>query len=174
MEPYVGELRIFAGTFAPRGWAFCDGRLLPISQNDALFTLIGTTYGGDGQTTFALPDLRGRIPLGQGQGPGLSPRVVGQSFGTETVTLLSTQMPAHNHLFTASKTEAASLSPTGALFASNAVNNFYAPNPGGVEQQVLSPRTVAAAGGNQPHNNIMPSTAIHYIIALFGIFPSQN
>lgn len=174
MEPYVGEVRLFAGNFPPRNWAFCDGRLLPISQNEVLFTVIGTTYGGDGQTTFALPDLRGRIPLGQGQGTGLSPRVLGESFGLETVTLLTTQIPAHNHLFTASKTEAASLSPTDAVFASNATNNFYAPNPGGVEQQVLDPRTVAAAGGSQPHDNIMPSTAINYIIALFGIFPSQN
>lgn len=174
MEPYVGEVRLFAGTFAPQGWAFCDGRLLPISQNDILFALIGTAYGGDGQTTFALPDLRGRIPLGQGQGPGLSQRVLGQSFGSETVTLLATQMPAHNHPFTASKTEAVSLSPTGAVFASNATNNFYAPNSGSVQQQTLDPRTVAVAGGSQPHNNIMPSTAINYIIALFGIFPSQN
>ena len=174
MEPYVGELRIFAGTFAPRGWAFCDGRLLPISENDALFTLIGTTYGGDGQTSFALPDLRGRIPLGDGQGPGLSPRVVGQSFGSESVTLLATQMPAHSHSFTASKAEAVSLSPAGAVFASNAANNFYAANTGGIEQQVLSSHTVAVAGANRPHDNVMPSTAINYIIALFGIFPSQN
>lgn len=174
MESYVGELRLFAGTFAPRGWAFCDGRLLPISQNDALFALIGTTYGGDGQTTFALPDLRGRIPLGQGQGQGLSSHVFGQPFGTETVTLLTTQMPAHNHLFTASKTEAASLSPTDAVFASSADNSFYAPDSGGAQHESLDPRSVTAVGGNQPHNNIMPSAAIHYIISLFGIYPSQN
>lgn len=174
MEPYVGEVRLFAGTFAPRNWAFCDGRLLPIGENEPLFALIGTTYGGDGQTTFALPDLRGRIPLGQGQGPGLSSRVLGQSFGSETVTLLSTQMPAHNHLFAASKTDAVSPSPEGAVFASNSANQFYAPNAGGVQQQTLDPRTVTVEGGSQPHNNIMPSTAINYIIALFGIFPSRN
>lgn len=174
MEPYVGELRLFAGTYAPRGWAFCDGRVLPVSENDALFSLIGTVYGGDGRTTFALPDLRGRIPLGQGQGRGLSERVVGQSFGTETVTLLATQMPAHNHRLSASRTEAVSPSPADAVFASNASNKFYAPNSGSAPQESLAPRSVAAVGGNQPHNNIMPGTAIHYIIALFGIYPSQN
>lgn len=174
MEPYIGELRLFAGTYAPRDWAFCDGSLLPISENEALFTLIGTTYGGDGQTTFALPDLRGRIPLGQGQGAGLSLRTIGQSFGSETVTLLTTQIPAHSHSFSASKTEASSSGPASAVFASNSANNFYAPNPGSVPQEILDARTVALAGGNQPHNNIMPSTAVNYIIALFGIFPSQS
>jgi microcystin-dependent protein len=175
VEPYIGEVRLFAGNFAPLNWAFCNGKLLAISENDALFALIGTTYGGDGQTTFALPDLRGRIPLSQGQGPGLSRRTVGESFGVEAVTLLTTQIPAHSHFFTASKTEGAASSPADTVFASNAANNFYAPLPDqGAQLEMLDPRTVAIAGGSQPHTNIMPSAAINYIIALFGIFPSQN
>lgn len=174
MEPYVGEVRLFAGNYAPSNWALCDGSLLPINQHDILFSLIGTTYGGDGRVTFALPDLRGRLPLGQGQGAGLSSRTLGESFGAETVTLLSTQMPSHNHPFSASKSEATLLSPTNAVFAANAQNNVYAPLQSGVEQQVLDPRTVTVTGGSQPHDNIMPSTALNYIIALFGIYPTRN
>ncbi len=121
---FIGEIRLFAGNFAPRDWAFCEGQIMSIAQNTALFSLLGTQYGGNGQTTFALPDLRGRVPMHQGQGPGLSPRDIGEVSGSETVTLLSTQMPAHSHALRASTTAAAGSTPAGALLGATSVNSY--------------------------------------------------
>jgi len=167
-EPFLGQIQPFPYNFAPRGWAFCSGQILPIAQNTALFSLLGTTYGGNGQTTFALPDLRGRVPLHFGQGPGLSPYDLGQVSGTETVTLLSTQMPAHNHTMNASTGEAADTIATGQVLASSAI---YAP---GSPNTVMSAQSVGQAGGNQPHPNLQPYLVLNWCIALEGIFPSRN
>lgn len=168
--PFIGQIRMFAGNFAPFGHAFCSGQLQSIAQNTALFALIGTTYGGDGQTTFALPDLQGRMPVHQGQGPGLTPRVIGQTGGTETVTLLSSQMPAHTHPMNANSGAGDSSVPTGNFFAASASNIYSnsAPNA------VMNASSTNAAGGNQPHENMSPFLAINFIIALEGIFPSRN
>ncbi len=170
--PYIGEIRMFAGNFAPRGYAFCDGRILAISQYDVVFNLIGTTYGGDGQTTFALPNLQGRMPMHQGTGAGLSTRVIGQMSGSETVTLTLNQLPQHTHVALGSGTDGNGLSPEGNVWAAgaggaNAYNNT-APN---------TPMTAQAsgqAGGNQPHDNMSPFLAINFIFALEGIFPSPS
>lgn len=169
-DPFIGEIRMFAGNFAPVGWAFCDGQLQSIAQNNALFALIGTIYGGDGQTTFALPDLRGRVPISQGQGPGLSPRTIGQSFGVESVTLLQSHIPAHSHSQVAS-TNPASLSagPSGA--PATPATNLYA---GGNADAVMAQTAVASTGGSQPHSNMAPYLALNFIIALEGVFPSRN
>jgi microcystin-dependent protein len=154
---------------------FCNGALLSISENDTLFALIGTTYGGDGQTTFAVPDLRGRVPVGQGTGPGLSNRVLSQTYGTETVTLLPTQMPQHSHALNATTATGTSPQPGGRLFAQTGLDNLYGPPPATDPQpQVLAANAVTASGGSQPHDNIMPSMGLNYIIALQGIFPSRN
>lgn len=179
-NPFIAEIRIFAGNFAPRGWAFCQGQIMSIAQNTALFSLLGTTYGGNGQTTFGLPDLRGRVPIQQGQGPGLSPRTLGEVGGTETVTLISTQMPAHNHTIGASTSPGNIANPSNNTLAVGQVTvnggtelvNMYvgstAPNV------ALNAQTAGVAGGSQPHNNMQPFLAINYIIALQGIFPSRN
>jgi microcystin-dependent protein len=169
-DPFIGEIRLFAGNFAPSGWAFCQGQLLPISQDEALFALIGTTYGGDGQTTFALPNLSGRIPLHQGQGPGLSPRTIGEMAGTENVTLTSSQIPQHTHALHANSAAATGTSPSGALLAATSVAS-YDTGPGST---AMAAGAVGNAGGSQPHNNMAPTLALNYIICLFGIFPSQN
>ncbi len=176
MDAYMGDIRLFAGSYAPVGWMLCAGQLLNISEYDALFALIGTTYGGDGVNTFKLPDLRGRLPVGQGNGPGLTPYVLGQEFGTESVTLLSQQMPSHSHSFFASTASpSTSPSPTNNVFAHSNTDNIYAPLPQtGADPQVMNVASVQVAGGNQPHNNIMPTTAINYILCVQGIFPSRN
>ena len=171
-DPFIGEIRMFAGNFAPNGWAFCWGQLQSISENDALFALIGTTYGGDGQTTFALPDLRGRIPVGQGQGPGLSNRIVGQQYGTEDVTLLSSQMPAHTHTLLASGTAATASSPAGAVLAAQSMDAVFI--SGTAPTAVMRADLVAPDGGNQAHDNMAPYLCLNFIIALFGIFPSRS
>jgi len=181
-QPYVGEIRAVGFTFAPPGYFTCDGRLLPISQYDALFTLLGTTYGGDGVTTFALPDLRGRLVVSQGTGPGLSQIVFGQTAATESVTLLTNNLPSHAHLTLASTAAAntAAPGPTTYLAApvtNNAANTelFYLPNTSNGKTIVpLDPSTVGAAGNSLPHENRMPFLAINYIIAWSGIFPSFN
>jgi microcystin-dependent protein len=178
MEAFIGSIVLFAGNFAPRGWSFCQGQILPIAQNTALFSLLGTTYGGNGQTTFALPDLRGRVPVGSGQGPGLSSWQAGEMNGTETVTLLSTEMPAHNHVVQVSTGEADTatasnnyLATTNAMFGADPIPvNTYNGAPGGI----LAPGTIGNSGGNQPHTNIQPSLCLNYIICLEGIFPSRN
>lgn len=169
-EPFIGEIRMFAGNFAPNGWAFCEGQLQAIAQNTALFSLLGTTYGGDGQTTFALPDLRGRVPMHMGQGPGLSNRVLGELSGTETVTLTSNQLPAHTHTLQASSSGAETSAPSGGVLAmpENAVYTGQTPNT------ALNSAALTNVGGSQPHDNFMPYLCVNFIISLYGIFPSQS
>ena len=170
-EAFVGEIRMFAGNFAPRGWAYCDGQLLAVNQNDALFSLLGTIYGGDGRTTFGLPDLRGRIPIHQGTGPGLSPRRLGEKAGTETATVTPNQLPPHTHAFMASNNTADAKDPTGRVTASSTSTAIYG---GSGTLQPLSSQGTGNTGGSQSHTNLMPTLCIHYIIALFGIYPSRN
>jgi microcystin-dependent protein len=166
--PYVGEIRLFAGNFAPIGWMFCQGQTISIAENEVLFQLIGTTYGGDGQTTFSLPDLSGRVPVHQGQGPGTSSRTLGELGGTETVTLLASQMPAHTHALHASTAVATGTAPGGALLATTAVASY---DPGAAAT-AMAASAVGPAGGSQPHENMAPTLALSYIISLFGIYPS--
>lgn len=174
--PFIGEIRMFSfGTRgAPNGWQACDGSLLPISQFDALFALIGTTYGGDGQTTFAVPDLRGRVPVHQGTGPGLSNYVIGQRAGTETVTVLPTQMPAHTHTFVATTSAASTGTPgTGVQPGAVSGQTMYATTTTGATPFNASAQTLTTAGGSQPHQNCMPTLTVQFCIATQGIFPSQ-
>jgi microcystin-dependent protein len=175
MTPYIGEIRLFAGTFAPLGWAFCNGRLIAIADYETLFNLIGTTYGGDGIQNFALPDLRGRVPLTHGQAPGLSSYTIGQMGGSETVTLSVSQMAGHSHPFLASEVAADSSSPSNALTAMPKVNGTacYVVQGAG-DDAPLNAGTIAAEGGGQPHDNIMPCLALNYIISLLGIYPSLS
>lgn len=169
--PYLGEIRMFAGTFAPVGWALCDGRTLPIAENDALFALIGTTYGGDGDTTFNLPDLRGRAPVHAGQGPGLSQSYqIGEQFGVEEVTLTTQQIPAHGHALQARAAGGTSDTPAGNVLASPPTASLYVRSTPDV---TLSPAAVGPIGGSQPHDNRMPYLTINFIISLLGEFPSQ-
>lgn len=173
MDYYLGQVQAFAFNFAPIGWAKCEGQLLPISQNQALFSLLGTTYGGDGRSTFALPDLRGRVPLNQGQGPGLSNYLIGQSSGSETVTLTVSQMPAHNHLVTCSTNVGNVGSPANAIpgaenVAGADIWSNAAPNA------TMNPQMIGASGGSQPHNNMQPYLAINWCIAMQGIFPARS
>lgn len=167
-QPFVGEIRIFAGNFAPVGWAFCDGQAMAISENDVLFTLIGTTYGGDGQETFNLPNLQGRLPVHVGSGFQL-----GQAAGTEQVTLTVQQIPAHSHALIASAATGTAASPLGSLLAASGSSNVYrtGPAPGGA---ALSNQTVGPAGGSQPHSNMQPYLCVNFIISLYGIFPTQT
>jgi microcystin-dependent protein len=174
--PILGCIYMFAGNFAPRGYALCAGQILPISQNTALFSLLGTTYGGNGQTTFALPDLRGRSPIGAGQGPGLSNISLGEQAGTEAVTLLTTNMPAHNHTLGATTNSASGGTPTNNVLADTGGSqgggtNTYAAGPANT---TMAPSSIGAAGGNQPFANRNPYLGINYIIAINGIFPSRN
>ena len=164
-NPYVGEIRLFAGIFAPAGWAFCDGQILPISENETLFQLIGTTYGGDGQTTFALPDLRGRVPIHQGNGV-----ILAEQGGVEKVTLTIPQMPVHGHSFMASSAPANSPNPAAQVLAETLTTTPYFAGPPGV---ALAPQSVLNTGGSQPHDNLQPYLCVSFIISLFGIFPSQ-
>jgi microcystin-dependent protein len=165
-QPYVGEVRIFAGNFAPAGWMFCEGQLLPIVENETLFQLIGTTYGGDGESTFALPDLRGRIPIHQGNG-----FILAETGGAETITLTAQQIPVHTHSALGSSGAATSSSPVNHVPARASTALVF---PYGTDQPVttLSPNTVAPSGGSQPHNNFQPYLCVNFIISLFGIFPS--
>jgi len=168
-DPFLGEIKMFGGNFTPLGYAFCQGQLLPISSYDALFALIGTTYGGDGQTTFALPDLRGRVPVHQGQGPGLGNYTIGQMAGTETVQLLTGQLPAHTHSAAANSNPGTSADPTGSYWAASADLRPYSDQaPNGTMQNSGS------AGSSQPHDNMPPFLTINFIIALEGLFPSRN
>lgn len=174
-EPFVGEIRMFAGNFAPRSWAFCDGQLLAVSQNDALFSLLGTIYGGDGRTTFGLPDLRGRIPLHQGTGPGLSSRRLGAKGGSEKVTLTTNQLPNHSHDFIGSTKDADSQVPTGRVLGESPTNLRYLSNaPVSGNRQHFNTSSLSNAGGSQSHSNLQPTLCLNYIIALFGIYPSRQ
>jgi len=173
-EPFIAEIRIFAGNFAPRGWAFCNGQLLPIAQNTALFSLIGTTYGGDGQSTTALPNLQGRAPMHPGRGPGLSDRRLGQQGGAEEVTLSEAQMPNHNHTMRASGQEGDRRTPAadralaegigGSPYQSNTTDNLVD----------MDARSLPTAGDGQAHNNMQPYLAMNFIIALVGLYPSRS
>jgi microcystin-dependent protein len=169
-NPYIGEIRMFGGNFAPIGWAFCNGQLLPISENEALFNLIGTTYGGDGQETFALPDLRGRVPVHQGTGPGLSSRIIGEIAGNEQVTLTTNQMPIHTHPFLADNSAANSANANGHTFGV-AQGDVYSSS---VTPITMAAQGISAMGGSQPHDNTQPYLCISFIISLYGIFPSPT
>lgn len=165
-QPYIGEIRMFAGNFAPVGWMFCEGQLLPISENEALFQLIGTTYGGDGESTFALPDLRGRLPIHQGNG-----FILAETGGAEEITLTVNQIPSHTHPMLATLDTGASNNPLNSVLAQSPNIKLYsAAAPG----QTLNPVTVGPVGGSQPHTNFQPYLCIDFIISLFGIFPSQT
>jgi len=176
-DPYLGEIRLFAGNFAPSHNALCNGQTMSIAQNSALFSLLGTYYGGNGTTTFCLPDLQGRLPLGQGQGPGLSNYTIGEKIGQESVTLITNQMPMHTHLLVPSAANATQNMPNGQFPAALQApfNGFYIKdaNKSGNPIQ-MSASALQTAGGNQPHENRMPSLAISVIIALQGVFPSRN
>jgi microcystin-dependent protein len=170
-NPYVGEIRLFAGNFAPVGWAFCAGQLLAIAENDTLFNLIGTTYGGDGQTTFGLPDLRGRVPVHAGQGPVTQNYTLGEPGGVEQVTLTAQQTPIHSHAVLASTDGGTTTTPAGNVPAASPGIRPYLPVAPDV---ALAFQTVGATGGSQPHTNLMPTGVLNYIISLFGIYPSQT
>ena len=170
-EPFVGEIRMFAGNFAPRGWALCDGQLLAVSQNDALFSLFGTIYGGDGRTTFSLPDMRGRFPMHVGSGPGLFSRNLGQKSGNETVTLTSQQVASHSHPVRYFNGQADSKNPAGNMFATSATGDWQYSD--GTTNATLHQSSIGNTGGSQNHANIPPFLCIHFIVALFGIYPSR-
>jgi len=166
---------MFAGNFAPAGWAFCQGQLLPISQNETLFNLIGTTYGGDGQSTFALPDLSSRVPVHAGQGPGISQNYqIGEQGGVESVTLNTNQIPIHNHAMLASTDFGQQAQPQGAFLAQSVTGTMYTDAGNGPPFVNLNAGSLSPVGGNQPHDNMLPYLVITFIISLFGIFPSQN
>jgi microcystin-dependent protein len=172
-DPFIAEIRMFAGTFAPRGWAFCNGQLLPINQNQALFSLVGTTYGGDGRTTFGLPNLQGRVPMHWGNGAGLSPRSLGEQAGAEAVTLAANQMPAHTHAAQCSSLKGNTNSPTSKVWSKDAgvQSATYTSNaPDGA----MAASAIGNAGGSQPHDNMPPYLCVSFIIALQGIFPSRS
>ena len=178
-DPFVAEIRIFPFNFAPRGWAFCNGQLLPLSQNTALFSLLGTVYGGDGKSTFALPNLQGAAPMHTGQGQGLSQRFVGESGGSESVTLLQSEMPLHTHSVAATTINGNTDQPTGAILARG--NFSFQGTSGSVPMYSTSPpdtqmgaQTLALAGGNLPHNNMQPYLTLNFCIALQGVFPPRS
>ncbi|GAB3996303.1 tail fiber protein [Spirosoma daeguense] len=180
MEEYIGIVKLFAGNYAIKGWAFCAGQLLPINQYSALYSLLGTTYGGNGTTTFALPDLRGRAAIGFGAGPGLQNYSLGEVGGTESVTLISTQMPAHSHSLNGTTAAGDLVPPTGALLAAATgadgdgnpvtVNSYVNGSP----NTILNPASIGITGGNQPHENRSPFLTLNYIICLEGVYPSRN
>ena len=177
MEPFIGEIRLFAGTYAPQGWLLCQGQVISISDNETLFVLLGTTYGGDGQSTFGLPNLQGTLPIGQGQGLGLTNRIIGQQLGSEDVTLTRAQIPAHSHTVFATTAAATTVTPGPGVMLATVPNaqGFYdggTPNP--PTKAAFSSKAVAVAGNSQPHSNHMPTASINYIIATAGIFPSQS
>ena len=173
-EPFIAEIYMGGMNFAPRGFATCQGQILSIAQNTALFSLLGTTFGGNGQTTFALPDLRGRVPMGWGQGPGLTNRVLGEVGGTETVTLLSTQIPAHTHALNAVSDVGDASTPAGSFLAnSGALDKEYKSSTGGTIVQ-MNTGAIGSTGNNQPHSNEQPFLVLNFYIAVEGIFPSRN
>jgi microcystin-dependent protein len=169
-DPFVAEIRIFPFNFAPKGWAWCDGQLMPLSQNTALFSLLGTTYGGDGKSTFALPDLEGRAPMHPGQGPGLSLHDLGETGGSETVSLLESEIPGHAHLARGSTDDDDSTQPAANSYGGLTV--AYAPAASATA--AMAPESLAPAGGDQPHNNLMPYLTLYFNIALQGVFPPRT
>ncbi|HTG70013.1 MAG TPA: tail fiber protein [Candidatus Udaeobacter sp.] len=172
MDPYLGEIRMFAGNFAPQGWALCNGALLSISENDALFALLGTTYGGDGQTTFALPNLVSRVPIGQGTSPQTGTTyAAGQQGGTESVAISVNELPAHTHPVYASNAGGTQSSPNAAVWAAQTSRNIYST---ALPEGQMNLQSITPTGGSQPHDNMMPFLPINFIIALTGIFPSQS
>nr|WP_199001596.1 tail fiber protein [Flavobacterium sp. ASV13] len=171
MDPFVAEIRIFPFNFPPKGWAFCNGQLLPLSQNTALFSLLGTTYGGDGRSNFALPDLQGRTPMHPGQGPGLSLHDLGESSGTETVTLIDSEIPSHNHNLMVTSLNSQSTNPSNtSLGRGNPVKVYLNSNP----TTNMGLNAIATTGGNLPHNNMMPYMTMNFCIALQGVFPPRS
>jgi len=170
-DPFVAEIRIFPFNFAPKGWAWCDGQLMPLSQNTALFSLLGTTYGGDGKSNFALPDLQGRAPMHPGQGPGLSLHDLGETGGSETVTLLESEIPAHAHsMFVSTQLALENIPVDQNLAQGDGVNLYAAPNP----VVSMSSQALAPTGGDQPHNNLQPYLTFYFCIALQGVFPPRT
>ncbi|HSS77023.1 MAG TPA: phage tail protein [Thermoanaerobaculia bacterium] len=171
MDPFVAEIRIFPFNFAPKGWAFCDGQILPLSQNTALFSLLGTTYGGDGKSNFALPNMQGNAPMHPGQGPGLSLHDLGETGGSDTVSLLESEIPSHSHGFIVSQSDATDQSPVNELLAAGVGIGQYG-TPGAITQ--LSSNALAPAGGDQPHNNMQPYLTLNFCIALQGVYPPRT
>lgn len=171
-DPFVAEIRIIPFNFAPRGWAFCNGQLLPLSQNTALFSLVGTFYGGNGKSNFALPDLQGRAPMHPGQGPGLSLHDLGETGGSETVTLLESEIPSHNHGLRAFLDPGDLADPSTRSLARTGTGNLYQTNAVGLA--AMSPQAIAPSGGDQPHNNLMPYLTLNFIIALQGVYPPRG
>jgi len=170
-EPFVGEIRMFAGNFAPRGWAFCDGQLLAVSQNDALFSLLGTIYGGDGRTTFGLPDMRGRLPIHAGHGPGLSERRLGSKAGAEKVTLTVNQLPSHTHAVRATTAGSTDNNPQDKMTGESPSIDLYFE---GDQTENMASSSITSVGGSRSHTNLMPFLCINFIIALVGIYPSRH
>lgn len=171
-DPYTGEIRMFAGTFAPQGWALCDGQLLAVSQNDTLFSLFGTTYGGDGRTTFGLPDLRGRVPIHAGAGPGLTLRALGSKGGAESVVVTGDQLPGHTHQMQGSDDTNPVADPSGAVLA-HPVNNVYR-SPFGTPNFNLDASSLGQTGSSASHLNLAPTQCVNFIVALYGIYPSRH
>jgi microcystin-dependent protein len=170
-DPFVAEIRIFPFNFAPRGWAWCDGQLMPLSQNTALFSLLGTTYGGNGKSNFALPDIQGRTVMHPGQGPGLSLHDLGETGGSETVSLLESEIPSHSHTMNASQADGLERTPAGQLLSTGVgISQYQTPQ----SMTNLSPNAVAPAGGDQPHNNLQPYLTFYFNIALQGVFPPRG
>lgn len=173
-DPFVAEIRIFPFNFAPRGWAFCDGQLLPLSQNTALFSLLGTMYGGNGKSNFALPDLQGRAPMFYGQGPGLSLHDIGETGGSETVTLLESEIPSHSHALSATGEDGVQGSLTSGITLAKSVGGAIYQTTTNANLVNMSPSALAPAGGDQPHNNMMPYLTFYFNIALQGVFPPRG
>jgi microcystin-dependent protein len=171
VDPFLAEIRIFPFNFAPKGWAFCDGQLLPLSQNTALFSLLGTTYGGDGKSNFALPNLQGNAPMHPGQGPGLSLHDLGETGGSDTVSLLQSEIPSHSHAANASAADGTTGIPSAQLVAGGVGVNMYTPTS---TPTTLNPNVVAPAGGDQPHNNMQPYLTLNFNIALQGVYPPRT
>ncbi|GAB3535257.1 phage tail protein [Photobacterium alginatilyticum] len=174
-ESFLGEIRMFGGNFAPRQWSFCSGQYISIGQNQALFSLFGTGYGGDGRTNFMLPDLRGRLPVGQGDGPGLTPRMIGQRFGVEQVTITEQQMPAHSHGFQISQEQAVNASAIGNVPASlEDSDNIYLTQNSPADGQKMAESSVQSTGNGQGHYNMMPYLGVSFIVSMAGLYPSRN